>query len=1340
MYRQYHSARTRRRSHFLFGAAAATASLISARDVLAAAQTNWNTNSANWNTAGNWTNGVPTTDGELAYITEDDATNRTISYNYNGAAVTLGQLTVSNEGSGTNSLSMTTAGLVLISNYEFVGGYVTLSSVNLPGNGSVTQSAGTNTLIGALTLGDLPGSNGAYNLSAAGLITTPSGIGAQEIVGGSGAGVFTQTGGNNDIVAFGNTLFLGENSGSTGTYVFTSGTFSDGGLEFIGYSGVGLFNQSGGTHTLFGGGGGNHLEIGETPGSTGTYILSGTGTIFINGPIQETEDVGLQGVGIFNQTGGSNTVGTAGSGLFNIGAATGAVGTYTLSGGLLTVDGYASVAGQIGGAGGTGSLAVSSMGRMVVTDAMNIYVNGTVSATNEFVGGGSASNASIVVGPGADNGTITQKGGSNTVTDNLQLGVAVGTTGTYTLTAGSLSQTTVGLSESIGIGGTGIFNQSGGMNTAAEEDIANSGAGSDGVGTYNLSGGTDWILHGGLNLGVNATDKGTFILSGTGTLSSADGVVNQEIIGGSGIGLFNQSGGSNAVATIGFPLLIGENTGSTGTYVLSGGLLSAAGGEYVGFHGTGNFNQSGGTNFINGTSGNFVDIGFYSGQTSTYTLSGSGLLSVSGTGALAEYVGDSGAGIFTQTGGTNTLAGGELDLGDSAGGYGQYVLTGGALNVGGNVYIAGSSTAAGGSAIFVVADNGQATVTGTFTIFNNGGVSANFEYIGSVVNNNGGIEVGPGGNAGMVVQSGGLNIGGQVYLGNNFGTTGTYTLSGSGSLSVGEIEDVGVFGVGLFNQSGGSSTINDSGSFTVALGIGYGNGSTGTYLLSNTATLTVAGNEWLGGGSSAAGGTGIFNQSGGTNTIIGPEELALGSGSAGAGTYILSGTGTVNAGGSEYVGFYGTGIFNQSGGLNHVPNFFAVGEMAGSTGSYTLSGGTLTGGLFEYVGDSGSGSFNQSGGANNVATLDLARLAGSTGTYVMTNGTLNVEDEDIGVASNGTFNQSGGLNAVGSDFSSLIIGVNSGVTGTYNLTSTGSLTVGGFNSYEFIGYSGTGIFNQTGGSNTTTTVLFIAYNSGSAAYTLSGGVLSAPAIDVGGSTTASGGTGTLTIKQTGQLAGTGSLTVWNSGRVNLDVPATAVSSLTINGKGIVNLNGTLHINYGSPGSDPVTTIAGYLTTGYNGGNWSGTAGIISTSITGGSPALAVGYADGNTDPGTAAGPNQIVVKYTLAGDTNLDGLVNFNDLVAVVQNFNKAGTDWAHGDFHFGTSTNFNDLVTVVQNFNKILPPPSGAAVELGGTTLPLVAPTDVQFPEPGELLLLTCATAGLLARRRRAYEFKRPD
>jgi hypothetical protein len=213
-------------------------------------------------------------------------------------------------------------------------------------------------------------------------------------------------------------------------------------------------------------------------------------------------------------------------------------------------------------------------------------------------------------------------------------------------------------------------------------------------------------------------------------------------------------------------------------------------------------------------------------------------------------------------------------------------------------------------------------------------------------------------------------------------------------------------------------------------------------------------------------------------------------------------------------------------------------------------------------------------------------------------------------------------------------------------------------------------------------------------------------------------------------------------KLNTGSHTSTVGTVVVNAGSTLDIgNNTLKIVYGSPAADPVTTITSELATAFNGGLWTGTStltGVITSSAaqTTGGPSLAIGINDGNTDIGAAA-PNTIVLKYTLLGDANLDGLVNFNDLVTVVQNFNKAGTDWATGNFLFGPSTNFNDLVAVVQNFNKVLTPAGSSGETLGGGgSIGLFGSvtTDVPpLPEPTSLTLMGVGAAGLLARRKRA-------
>jgi hypothetical protein len=350
-----------------------------------------------------------------------------------------------------------------------------------------------------------------------------------------------------------------------------------------------------------------------------------------------------------------------------------------------------------------------------------------------------------------------------------------------------------------------------------------------------------------------------------------------------------------------------------------------------------------------------------------------------------------------------------------------------------------------------------------------------------------------------------------------------------------------------------------------------------------------------------------------------------------------------------------------------------------------------------------------------AATLGPLFIQSGTATLVGST-TLTATQEYIGDSVGGAnstaaFAQSTGYNRLNDGANQLFLGYNTTDFGLYSLSASGLL----YNPLgaDLIGYGGTGIFNQTGGTNIVSNLDIAALPGSTGSYLLTNtSSLVAQTMHVGGITSAAGGRGVITVTNSASLAVSGLLKIWNYGRVNLDIPATTIGSLNITGNGLLNLNGALQINFASPANDPVATIVSYLKSGYNNGNFNGTSGIISTSVAGTSPAVAIGYADGNTDPGTAAGPNQLLVQYTLNGDSNLDGLVNFNDLVAVVQNFNKPNTDWSHGDFHFGTSTNFNDLVAVVQNFNKILPPPSASA-------------------EPGSLCLFGATALTLLKRRR---------
>ena len=100
------------------------------------------------------------------------------------------------------------------------------------------------------------------------------------------------------------------------------------------------------------------------------------------------------------------------------------------------------------------------------------------------------------------------------------------------------------------------------------------------VGAFAQSGGTN--LTSTFYLGYNSESNGTYILSGSGLLSTPD-----QYIGWSGSGSFVQPGGSNSASS----LYLGYNPTGSGTYLLSGPVVLglSASNEYIGYDGSGSF-------------------------------------------------------------------------------------------------------------------------------------------------------------------------------------------------------------------------------------------------------------------------------------------------------------------------------------------------------------------------------------------------------------------------------------------------------------------------------------------------------------------------------------------------------------------------------------------------------------------------------------------------------------------------------------------------------------------------------------------------------------------------------
>ena len=119
------------------------------------------------------------------------------------------------------------------------------------------------------------------------------------------------------------------------------------------------------------------------------------------------------------------------------------------------------------------------------------------------------------------------------------------------------------------------------------------------------------------------------------------------------------------------------------------------------------------------------------------------------------------------------------------------------------------------------------------------------------------------------------------------------------------------------------------------------------------------------------------------------------------------------------------------------------------------------------------------------------------------------------------------------------------------------------------------------------------------------------------------------------------------------------------------------------GASPVAGLRQLLGAGYNGGGWNG-SGIMSSTAAA-APGTAIGYAESTdlftTFPATFAGQSvdstALLLKYTFAGDANLDGTVNIQDFNRLANSFGQTDRRWSHGDFNF-------DAVVNIQDFNKL--------------------------------------------------------
>jgi hypothetical protein len=459
--------------------------------------------------------------------------------------------------------------------------------------------------------------------------------------------------------------------------------------------------------------------------------------------------------------------------------------------------------------------------------------------------------------------------------------------------------------------------------------------------------------------------------------------------------------------------------------------------------------------------------------------------------------------------------------------------------------------------------------------------------------------------------------------------------------------------------------------------------------LASGQNLTVEAYEWLNGS-----GATVSQASGSTNICT---DLYLGDTNVGASYQLNTGatlTTTYSPSGYQYIGYEGgdgaTDTFQQFGGANNSNDL--------------------------YIGysDNAIGTYSQTGGTDGVsANLYLAYSGGTQGTYTLGGGTLTAENAYVGGTNGDEAGGKGTLNISGSgqmtvDNTLLIYGNGNG--NTVNIMS-GSLDVLGSTINE-------ASITQTGGASQLGAVTGI----GSIALGQSSGKPTTMTVQsIVQSSVSIGSTGTLTIL-------TNTLTTTNS-----------VNSLSITGSGVLNLtNNHLFIDYGT-GTDPDASIAAFIKSGYNGGNWNG-PGIISSTAQSPTKGLryGVGWADSKDGVVSGLSSSQIEIKYTLLGDANLDGFVNGSDFSILAANFGLGYTNWDQGNFLFTPTINGADFSALAANFGQgdsgadvAVSQADIAALDAFAVANDLAIPAVRAVPEPTTAAMIVAGIT-VLARRRR--------
>ena len=593
------------------------------------------------------------------------------------------------------------------------------------------------------------------------------------------------------------------------------------------------------------------------------------------------------------------------------------------------------------------------------------------------------------------------------------------------------------------------------------------------------------------NIGRLAGSTGKAAVTGSGSQWNNSSFLD---IGSQGNGTLNVQAGGVVGNTNGY---IGFSAGSTGKVTVTGrgSKWNNSGDLYVGYSGNGDLNIAVG--LVSNTNG---AIGLNAGSIGKVTVNGFG--SEWNNSSFLD-VGNRGNGqLDVQAGGlvSNTTG----SIGVNSGSTGKVTVNGfgSEWNSSGGLFLGGTNSTNGGLGTLNIQNGGRVNVgsdrrnaaTAALTISDNGNKGNLMVRNGSVITNSG-----------------------WSIIGMSSGSSGTATVTGSGSQwNNSSFLDIGESGNGTLNVQAGGVVSNTSSI------IAFVPGATGKV------TVTGSGSQWNNSSFLEIGqsGNGELNVLAGGAVSNTRGSIGFGGGSTGKVTVTGSGSQWNSSGGLFLGGTNsangGMGTLNiQDSGKVNVGNDRFSGQSAALTVSDSGTNGQLWVRNGSVITNSGIGFIGLRSGSSGTATVTGSGSQWNNSSFL-----------DVGRVGDGTLNvQTGGVVSNTAGFISRF----AGSTGKVTVTGNGSQ----WNNSLFlhVGSFGKGELNvQAGGvvSNTFGNIGLSSGSTGKVTVTGSGSKwTNSGNLSIGGSEISSGGTGTLTIADSGLVTVGGTTRIWSGSNVNL---------------------------------------------------------------------------------------------------------------------------------------------------------------------------------------------------------------